>query len=75
LCLNYIFYVQIIKGTAEERGLTKWQSHQPTAVDTDDTPEHQNNPNVGLDDHCETYDIPIITRWLKRYDDDDDIQI
>jgi hypothetical protein len=50
-----------LKGTDEERGLTKWLAHpDPNAKSSNEESAHERELP-----QC-TYDIPLITPWLKR---------
>ena len=62
-------------GTKEERGLTKWLTHQPSDEKSFSNDEEQNAPtncDAATDNKQEeiipecSYDIPFITPWLKR---------
>jgi hypothetical protein len=50
-----------LKGTDEERGLTKWLAHPDpnTKSSNEESAHEQELPQC-------TYDIPLITPWLKR---------
>ena len=48
------------KGTDEERGLTKWLAHPDPNTKWNNEESEKELPQC-------TYDIPLITPWLKRY--------